>query len=357
MTHKNSSMVTITLLSLVLSACSGGGSQNTQVETDVESSEPEIPASISESAPKVALSDHPKIVISSETSEEIMRDVHSVITKQFKTMRGIIQDIDLEKGASLNLLEDGGDQTVSESLDCERGGTWELTFTRGENAYSDALGYSVSGPGASNQQRFRNCGSEYYKAPYVLFGTTNTKVISGFYDNFSILSHDTSLRDTFEHFVVTSSAYDNNKTEFAKYSHGTINILYDDLNVLHYQGEFFAEKDPNSFDFNSDLQLHNFDFETNAIPGIYSWDTIYNVVERQGFDLDLVVKNQRLNIQVQNALVFDDSYSKFVSGTVEISSQTGIIIFDYFKDYIEYKIDADEDGDFEETGIIDKSSL
>ena len=351
----------ILVSALFISACSGGSSSNNDVATDAEErtknpdeSVPTVPDDSSVTSLKVNETRHARLAITEANAATIATDVHNVLTDQLKRLRSILDEVDLVKGANLTATDAGG-QVSDETITCERGGTWRVTFTNGKQSYTDEQGLDVDGAGAVARQAFDACGSEYYQAPFYLWGATQTEVVSGLYDNFSMLAYNTVLAERAEHFIVATKSVDQaDKQTFTKYLHGDTETELDAMGHVFYRGEYLAFKEPQAAHYTADLQLHNFEFEAATIPGNYSWDKVYSLNETDGFKVDLVTKNQQFSVRVIRPYEYSDLSYEVISGEVEVLSEQGVLMFTVYEDYIEYRLDTQNDGDFELTAMLPK---
>jgi hypothetical protein len=264
---------------------------------------------------------------------------------------------EMEKGKGESLTPNAnGSQTNSATMDCERGGTWTIEFTNGPVGYSDSDGYSVYGPGSILAQAFVECGSEYLRDTYLLSGSEVSTIISGFYNGFYILAEGTRVKGRSDHYIVYDGLA-SKKSAYNEYSHGDYDYHYETYNLVHHSGGFLAEKDGSNRYSSEDVQLHVFEFTLTNTPGRYSWDAQHALSTNGSFELDLVSKNAKLVVEITQPLLYNDIKSKHASGQVLITSAAGVIELTYYEDYIDYRLDTDNDGDFETTGTIDKALI
>jgi len=348
----------VLLFCAALASCSGGSSNKNSVKSD-SATRPNPGGnndSDSRELPKVEIFDLSTSAITSDNLETIISHVYRFTRYRMHKFSYQLDNVDLEKGDNASPSNHSDVQANLDS-DCVRGGKFYLEIVAGPSPVQDEQGYRIYSHGSSLSQTFSNCGGRHLNAPFEISGYGKTEVLSGLWDGFRIVSENTELKMIQEHHVIKASYAGNTNENYDEYGHGTTFLSLVGSSELRLGGDMYAEKDHDNPYYRHAYQIHDFDFRMNKISGRWGWDDEYELSEYGGFSFDILKESLSVDIEISEALLYRNVIEEFASGGLVVTGLNSSALLTFTESYIEYRLDSNNDGDFETQSIVMISAL
>lgn len=344
-------------MAILLQACSSGSDGEggaISIGNSVDDNTTPAEASVPEEATtaNIPVIDTPEFalgVISESNAESITRSLAKLNKYWLEEFIYEVKEQDFDRGQSIEeaTFQNG---TSDFSQECIRGGSGSIVFSGGKT-YMDENGSRVHVAGDGLSISFEQCGLSYLTSNYYINGTYGFEVESGIYDGYQYLQGGTSVRKFYYNKSISSGG-----SSVVEYQQGEMNFALNNTNQLGVSGGLFAEK-VSSSRLDTAYQLHNFEFLLNRDPGKYSWDSIFYLNHDEEFEIDLLSMEKRFKIAVTSRLEYVD-YSKTVTGgLVQVGGLDSQMQIEYFDTYLTYRVDSDNNGDYEIESTLLYSSL
>ena len=330
------------ITSTIVGCGSGGGSSSSTVDFDTTTppSANNIVTPLDVSQKSFTLERQAEQPITFDNAEAIALDTVRIInhlikrTDEFSIIPASVDSISFDDDATIE---------TSYIVDCVDGGREEFDIFAPAQVFFN--GYRVYGPGDRVTKTYELCNSKYTNENTVINGQTSFNILKGVHNGFDSYEPETIIRTRIHELSVSTD------TELYSYSDGNLFSTITDTSFT-LETDFFAILDTK---MTHDVSFIISDYSgtttdrDSALPSVN--DIVFNV--ESPFILESGITQQKVVVAITAPVVDDRLYfSGLVEGEMLIGGSEGTLKVTIFKDYIEYQIDIDDDGLYEDSVII-----